>query len=94
MRPFQTDNKGRHSLLSFVFINMGNLREDTVEETKATLKVLRTSGRYVFIYSKIEKAIVCSLARTQVANCISNGTIFCSYVPETALSTANYPVHP
>ena len=63
-----------------------HLRRDTVVETKATLKVVRTSGKYVLrkLYSKLEKATVCSLPRTQVANFISEGTIFCGYVPETA----------
>ena len=60
------------------------LRGDTVEETKAAMKVIRTSGKYVLMYSKMEKAVVCSLPRTQVANFISKGTIFCGYVPETA----------
>ena len=44
------------------------LRGDTVEETKATLKVVRTRVKRVLIYSKIENAALWSLPWTQVAN--------------------------
>ena len=40
------------------------LRGDTVVETKATLKVVRTSVKYVLIYSQIETAILCSSSWT------------------------------
>ena len=53
-------------------------------ETKATLKVVRARVKCVLIYSKIEKATLCSLPRTQVANFVSKGTIFCSNIPVTA----------
>ena len=52
-------------------------------KTKATLKVVRTKLKRVLIYSKIEKAILCLLPWTQVANFVSKGTIFfnvCVYV--------------
>ena len=39
-------------------------------ETKATLKVVRTSGKYVRIYSEVEKAIVCSLPRDRLVGLV------------------------
>ena len=60
------------------------LTEYTVLETKASLKVLRTSVKRVLIYSKIEKAILCSLPWAQVANFVSKGAITCSDVPTIA----------
>ena len=56
--------------------NMG-LRGDTVGETKATLKVVRTRFRRVLIYSKIDNATRGSLPWTQVVNFISKGTMLC-----------------
>ena len=60
------------------------LRGNTVVQTKATLKVVRTREKRLLTYTKIENAILCSLSWTHVANFISKGTIYCSYVPETA----------
>ena len=71
-----------------------DLREGTVVETKATLKVARTGVKRVLVYSKIENGTLCSLPWTQVVNFMSKGTIFCRYVPATAVSTVNYRVHP
>ena len=62
-------------------------------ETKANLKVARTRLKRVLVYSKIDNATLCSLPWTQVVNFIPKRTIFCSYVPVTALSTTNYSVH-
>ena len=55
-----------------------------VVETKATLKVVKTRLEHVLIYSKIENASLCPLPWTQVANFISEGTMFCNYVSATA----------
>ena len=76
------------------FVEKSTLRGDTVAQTKATLKSVRTRVKRVLVYSKIENAVLCWLPWTQVANCISKGTIFCSYVPTTALFTTNYRVLP
>ena len=70
------------------------LRGDAVAETKTTLIVVRTREKQVIIYWKIERATLCSLPRTQVANFILKGTTFCSYVSAITLSTTNYRVHP
>ena len=63
-------------------------------ETKASLKVVRTRAKRVLVYSKIENTTLSALPWTQVANFISQGTIFCSYVAATALSTINCRVPP
>ena len=60
------------------------LRGDTVEEAKATLTVVSTRLKRALFYSMTENAILCSLPWTQVVNFISKGTIFCSFVPESA----------
>ena len=52
-----------------------------VVETQATLKVARTSAKRVLINFK-------------VANCISKGTIVCSYVPAKDESTTDYRARP
>ena len=59
------------------------LRDDTVLETKVTLKVVRTRVQRVLLYSKTENATLCSLPWTQAVNFISKGTMFCSYAPTT-----------
>ena len=62
----------------------GAFKGNTVVETKATLKVVRTKVKRLVIYSKIENPTLCSLPFTQVANFISKRTIFCCCVPATA----------
>ena len=73
----------------------GTLRGDTVLETKATLKVVGTSLKRVLIYSKTDKATLCSLPLdTSCKLYFERDSIFFSYVPATALSASNCRVHP
>ena len=70
------------------------LRGNTVMETKASLKVVRTGVKRVLIYSETENATPSALPWTLFANFTSKTIIFCSYVPAAASSTASDRVPP